>query len=71
MSGIDLRLRDLEALFPSDFSAEQIARAKTIMLKELALSCHKFYGGKMATMPKKPASSASTGSTFGTRRASR
>lgn len=52
MSGIDLKLKDLEALFPSDFSAEQIARAKTIMLKELALSCHKFYGGKMATMPK-------------------
>ena len=52
MSKIDLSLNNLDELFPSDFSQEQIAKAKTIFLKELALSSHKFYGGKMQTLPK-------------------
>jgi malate dehydrogenase (oxaloacetate-decarboxylating) len=52
MSKIDLSLNNLDALFPENFTQEQIAKAKTIFLKELALSSHKFYGGKMQTMPK-------------------
>ena len=52
MSKIDLSLKNLDALFPEDFSQEQIAKAKTVFLKELALSSHKFYGGKMQTLPK-------------------
>jgi malate dehydrogenase (oxaloacetate-decarboxylating) len=52
MSKIDLSLNNLDALFPEDFTQEQIAKAKTIFLKELAFSSHKFYGGKMQTLPK-------------------
>ncbi len=52
MSKIDLSLKNLDALFPEDFTQEQIAKAKTVFLKELALSSHKFYGGKMQTIPK-------------------
>lgn len=50
--GIDLSMKDLNSLFPADFSQEQIAKAKTLFLKELAYSTHKFYGGKMMTVPK-------------------
>jgi len=52
MPKIDMTLADLDSLFPRDFSEEQKARAKTIFLKELALSAHKFYRGKTMTMPK-------------------
>lgn len=52
MSKIELSLKNLDALFPSIFSQEQISKAKTIFLKELALSSHQFYGGKMQTLPK-------------------
>lgn len=52
MSKIDLSLNNLEDLFPEDFTQEQIAKAKTVFLKELAFSSHKFYGGKMQTLPK-------------------
>lgn len=52
MSKIDLSLQNLDGLFPNDFTQEQIAKAKTIFLKELALHSHKFYGGKMQTLPK-------------------
>ena len=52
MSKIDLSLQNLDALFLADFTQEQIAKAKTIFLKELALSSHKFYGGKIQTLPK-------------------
>ncbi len=49
---IDMTLKNLGDLFPEDFSEEQIARAKTIFLKELSYSMHKFYKGKMMTVPK-------------------
>ena len=49
---IDMTLKNLGDLFPEDFSEEQIARAKTIFLKELSLSMHRFYKGKMMTVPK-------------------
>jgi malate dehydrogenase (oxaloacetate-decarboxylating) len=52
MSTINLELKDLDSLFPKNFSQEQIARGKTIFLKELAYDMHKFYGGKMMTVPK-------------------
>ncbi len=52
MSKFDLSLSDLNKLFPEDFSQEQLAKAKTVFLKELARTTHKFYGGKIATMPK-------------------
>ena len=49
---IDLKLENLDELFPENFTQEQIAKAKTVFLKSLALSAHKFYGGKMQTVPK-------------------
>ncbi len=42
----------MNELFPDNFTQEQVAKAKTVFLKELAYSSHKFYGGKIATMPK-------------------
>ena len=52
MSKIDLSLSNLDELFPENFSQEQIAKAKTVFLKELSYTTHKFYGGKIQTMPK-------------------
>ncbi len=52
MQNRKLDLKNLERLFPSDFSKDKIAEAKTLLLKELARDLHKFYGGKMATIPK-------------------
>ena len=49
---MDISLDRLDELFPADFSAEEIARAKTLFLKRLSLSAHRFYGGKMQTVPK-------------------
>ncbi len=52
MSPVDLSLADLKTLFPPDFTQEQLAKAKTAFLKELSLSAHRFYGGKIMTIPK-------------------
>jgi malate dehydrogenase (oxaloacetate-decarboxylating) len=52
MDDFNLELDNLEKLFPADFTQEQIAKAKTAFLKELSLVMHKFYGGKMVTVPK-------------------
>ena len=49
---IDTSLNNLDSLFPQDFSDEEKARAKTLFLKNLSLEAHRFYGGKMQTMPK-------------------
>jgi malate dehydrogenase (oxaloacetate-decarboxylating) len=38
--------------FPAAWSEDEKARAKTEFLKKLALLAHKFYGGKMQTLPK-------------------
>ncbi|MCG8410252.1 MAG: NADP-dependent malic enzyme [Bacteroidales bacterium] len=51
MSKIDLSLKNLDESFPEDFTQEQVAKAKTVFLKELAFTSHKFYGGKMQTIP--------------------
>ncbi|MCX7696574.1 MAG: NADP-dependent malic enzyme [Bacteroidales bacterium] len=47
-------LQELEKLFPSSFTADQLAKAKTIFLKELALLAHRFFGGKIQVVPKAP-----------------
>ncbi len=52
MAKLDLALGDLDALFPKDFSPDQRARAKTLFLEELALAAHRFYGGKIMSVPK-------------------
>jgi len=51
---MDIKLENLDSLFPSHFSQEQIARAKTIFLKKLSEDAHRFYGGKIQTVPKAP-----------------
>ncbi|GAB1482956.1 NADP-dependent malic enzyme [Treponema sp.] len=45
-------LSNLDAVFPADFTEEQKAKAKTLFLKTLSLEAHRFYGGKMQTVPK-------------------
>ena len=48
----DLSLSDLGSYFPDDFTPEQRAKAQTVFLKELAASIHKYYRGKIVSMPK-------------------
>jgi len=48
----NLTLENLDQLFSEDYSKEQIAKGKTLFLKELADRMHRFYGGKMQTIPK-------------------
>lgn len=49
---VDTSLKDLDRLFPADFTEDQKARAKTLFLKNLSLEAHRFYGGKMQTIPR-------------------
>ena len=49
---IDLHLKNLDSLFPADFTEDQRARAKTLFLKNFSAEAHHFYGGKMQTLPK-------------------
>ncbi|MDR3173051.1 MAG: NADP-dependent malic enzyme [Treponema sp.] len=49
---IDPSLKNLDALFPGTFTEDQKARAKTLFLKNLSAEAHRFYGGKMQTLPK-------------------
>ena len=49
---IDRQLKNLDGLFPADFNEDQKARAKTLFLKNLSEEAHRFYGGKMQTLPK-------------------
>ncbi len=50
----NLSLENLEAMLPDDLTQQQKAKAKTLFYKELALKAHKFYNGKMQTLPKAP-----------------
>jgi malate dehydrogenase (oxaloacetate-decarboxylating) len=52
MNTPNLSLSDLSSYFPDDFTPEQRAKAQTLFLKELAATVHKFYRGKVVTMPK-------------------
>ncbi|MBN2811919.1 MAG: NADP-dependent malic enzyme, partial [Spirochaetales bacterium] len=45
-------LNNLSDVFPADFSEAEKAQAKTLFLKRLSLLAHRFYGGKMQTVPK-------------------
>ncbi|MDR3170687.1 MAG: NADP-dependent malic enzyme [Treponema sp.] len=49
---IDPTLKNLADLFPSDFTEDQKAQAKTLFLKNLSAEAHRFYSGKMQTLPK-------------------
>ena len=49
---IDPALKNLDSLFPAEFTEDQKAQAKTLFLKNLSLEAHRFYGGKMQTVPK-------------------
>jgi malate dehydrogenase (oxaloacetate-decarboxylating) len=49
---IDPSLKNLNDLFPADLTEDQKAQAKTLFLKNLSLEAHRFYGGKMQTVPK-------------------
>ena len=52
MKDLKISLENLDSCFPDDFSQEQIARAKTLFYKKLSVVMHKFYKGKMQTLPK-------------------
>jgi len=54
MEQIKLNLDNLDKAFPENFTQEQIAKAKTLFLKKLSEEAHKFYGGKVQTVPKAP-----------------
>ncbi len=54
MEKINLNLDNLDRAFPDDFTQEQTAMAKTFFLKKLSLETHKFYSGKIQTLPKAP-----------------
>jgi malate dehydrogenase (oxaloacetate-decarboxylating) len=47
-------LSNLDAVLPEDFTQEQVAKAKTIFYKKLALKAHSFYGGKIQVVPRAP-----------------
>jgi malate dehydrogenase (oxaloacetate-decarboxylating) len=49
---IDPGLNNLDDLFPGDFTEDQKARAKTLFFKNLSEDAHRYYGGKMQTVPK-------------------
>jgi len=52
MAKLDLSMSNLDEMFPAEFTEEQIAKGKTVFLKELSFLAHKFYGGKQMTVPK-------------------
>jgi malate dehydrogenase (oxaloacetate-decarboxylating) len=52
MKQLLLSLDNLDECLPEGFSPEQIARAKTMFYKMLALEMHRVYQGKMQTLPK-------------------
>jgi len=54
MEPLKLNLENLDKCFPENFTQEQIAKAKTLFLKKLAEEAHRFYGGKVQTVPKAP-----------------
>lgn len=49
---LDMSLSNLSHAFPEDLSQDQKARAQTLFLKKLSEKAHRFYGGKMQTIPK-------------------
>jgi malate dehydrogenase (oxaloacetate-decarboxylating) len=47
-------LSNLDKAFPDHFTQDQLAKAKTLFFKMLAEKAHRFYGGKIETVPKAP-----------------
>lgn len=45
-------LQSISQQMPADFSQDEKALAKTLFLKRLSVLTHKFYGGKLQTLPK-------------------
>jgi malate dehydrogenase (oxaloacetate-decarboxylating) len=52
MTKVNLTLDNVNEIFAGQLSPEQTAKAKTLFLKRLAEQAHRFYGGKMQTVPK-------------------
>ncbi len=52
MAKVNLTLDNLNEILSESLTPEQIAKAKTLFLKRLAAQAHRFYGGKMQTVPK-------------------
>ncbi len=52
MKKLNISLDNLNEVFPENFTQEQIAKGKTLLLKKLAELMHRHYGGKMQTVPK-------------------
>jgi len=52
MKRINLDLKNLNDVFPENFTQAQIAKGKTLFLKKLAENAHRFYSGKIQTAPK-------------------
>jgi len=46
------QFNNIENLFPNDFNEDQKARARTLFLKNFSQEAHRFYSGKMQTIPK-------------------
>ena len=61
MDQISLTLDNLDELFEGNLDPAQIAAAKTLFLKRLAEQAHRFYCGKMQTLPKAGAFIVATG----------
>ncbi len=49
---IKLSLDNIDDILSEKLSEERKARAKTLFLKHLSISMHRYYGGKMQTLPK-------------------
>lgn len=54
MEKVSLNLNNLNRVFPDEFTEEQLAKAKTLFLKYLSESAHRYYGGKIEMVPKAP-----------------
>lgn len=54
MEKLKTDLSNLRQSFPDDFSQEQVAKAQTLFLKKLAELSHRYYQGKIMTVPKAP-----------------
>ncbi|MBN2007166.1 MAG: NADP-dependent malic enzyme [Anaerolineae bacterium] len=52
MSTVNLTLDNLDEILSKTLTPDKVARAKTLFLKRLAGQGHRFYGGKMQTVPK-------------------
>ena len=52
MHKVNWTLDNVEQILTAQLTPEQTAKAKTLFLKRLAEDAHRFYGGKMQTVPK-------------------